>query len=409
MESYSTNKETMLLQNKKVITFILAGGKGTRLYPLTKSRSKPAVYFAARFRIIDFVLSNCINSGLRQIYVLTQTKSLSLEQHLRQGWNFLPNELSQFIATVPAQQRISEQWYTGTADAIYQNLHLLEDHRPEHVLILSGDHIYNMDFNEIYQQHLDNNSDLTASVLTIKKSEASEFGVLSMGEDLQIKQFIEKPEDISMIPGTSDDCHINMGIYIFKTKSLVRMLAQDARSLSSHDFGKNIIPDMLDKYRVHGFVFKNSRFGHYWKDVGTIKSYFDSNMQFLNQLGGKTICTPDWPVSTVGVQLPPTFYGGKEGVFLNNSSVGIGSYLFDCTVVNSLIGRNVVIEAGTTIKDSIIMANCRIGKNCIVKNTIFDDGASIKDNTTIGENPEEDKKHFFISEGIAILPKNFKF
>ena len=230
----------MDLRENKVLTFILAGGKGTRLYPLTRDRTKPAVPFAGRFRIIDFVLSSCINSGLRQIYVLTQTKSQSLDEHTRSGWGFLYHELREFIATIPPQQKISEDWYSGTADAIYQNMNCLQDHKPEHVLILSGDHIYNMDFNELVQQHIKNDADLTASVLTIKKSEASEFGVLAMDENNRITEFIEKPQDPSIIPGEGDDCCINMGIYLFKTEALVRNLSEDARRDSEHDFGKNI-------------------------------------------------------------------------------------------------------------------------------------------------------------------------
>lgn len=397
----------MSFDEQNILTIILAGGKGSRLYPLTRDRSKPAVYFAARYRIIDFVLSNCLNSGLRKIYVLTQYKSLSLEQHMRRGWNFLASELSQFIATVPAQQRISEQWYSGTADAIFQNMHLLEDHRPEHVIILSGDHIYGMDYREMFAQHLANQSDLTASVLTIDKKEASQFGVLAMNSDQEITDFIEKPEDPSIIPGDGDKCYINMGIYIFKTEALVRVLSQDARQSTAHDFGKNIIPNMLNKYKVNGFVFENSRFGHYWRDVGTIKSYYDANQDFLTQLKEQSVGTPEWPLSTLGTNYPPTYYGGDQKVEINNSSIALGAHLYDCKVTNSLIGRNSMVEAGSVIEDSILMPNCKIGKNCIVRKAIFDDGASIPDNTQIGINPEEDKKKFFISDGIAVLPKNF--
>jgi len=399
----------MSLQGKNQITFILAGGKGSRLYPLTRDRSKPAVYFAARFRIIDFALSSCINSGMRKIFLLTQTKSLSLDEHLRTGWSFLAPELGEFIAPVPAQQRVSEEWYSGTADAIYQNMHLLEDHRPEHVFILSGDHIYNMDFNEMYKQHIESNADLTASVLTIKKKEASEFGVLAMEGDNNITQFIEKPSDPEMIPGEGEDCYINMGIYLFKTTALVRELSHDARAATAHDFGKNIIPNMLSDYRVKGFLFEKSRFGHYWRDVGTIRSYYNTNMEFLTQLGDRTICTPEWPTISVASPLPPTYLGGDEGVTLTDSTVGIGSFLYDCKVTNSLIGRNVNIGRGTRIENSILMPNCIVGENCVIKNTIMDDGAQIPDNITIGIDPIEDDKHFFISDGIAVLPKHFRY
>ncbi|PCI27708.1 MAG: glucose-1-phosphate adenylyltransferase [SAR324 cluster bacterium] len=399
----------MSLQGKKLLTFILAGGKGSRLYPLTRDRSKPAVYFAARFRIIDFVLSSCINSGLRQVYILTQHKSLSLEGHLRNAWNLLAHELGEFIATVPAQQRISEQWYSGTADAIFQNLHLIEDHRPEHVLILSGDHIYNLDFNEMYQQHVSSGADLTASVLTIKKDQASEFGVLTMDEQLRIDSFIEKPQSASQIKGDGDECYINMGIYLFKTEALVRELAKDARLSSSHDFGRNIIPNMLGSCHVSGFIFENSRFGYYWRDVGTIRSYYEANMDFLGQLGEKIVCTSDWRIGSIGTYYPPTYYGGEKGVLLQNSTVGIGSHLYDCTIKNSLIGRNVSIEAGSVIEDSILMPNAKVGKNCIVRRAIFDDGATVPDNIQIGIDSHEDARHFFMSDGIAVLPKRFRY
>jgi len=399
----------MSLQKENILTFILAGGKGTRLYPLTKDRSKPAVYFAARYRIIDFVLSSCINSNLRKIYILTQTKSLSLDRHIRRSWNFLPYEMMEFVSTVPAQQRVSEEWYSGTADAIFQNVHLLEDHRPSHVFILSGDHIYNMDFNELYQQHIDLDSDLTVSVLKIKKSEASQFGVLTMNDDQQINSFVEKPETTDEIPGKGDDCFINMGIYLFKTDSLVRALAKDAREKSSHDFGKNIIPSMLQDNRVNGFQFRESRFGSYWRDVGTILGYYNANMDFLSQLKNKTMCTRDWPIGTIGMQLPPSFFTGLDQVKLTNSTVDIGSCLSQCEIRNSLIGRNVIVGEGSIIEDSIIMPNCTIGKNCVVRNAIFDKAVTIPDEMEIGVDLEQDKKYFYISDGIVVLPKRYTF
>ena len=399
----------MLLQNKKILTFILAGGKGSRLYPLTRDRSKPAVFFAARFRIIDFVLSSCINSGLRQVYLLTQTKSLSLHQHLRRSWNFLPNDLSEFVAPVPAQQRISEEWYSGTADAIYQNLHLLEDHRPEHVFILSGDHIYNMDFNELYQQHIERGADLTMSVLSIKKDDAAPFGVLTMDEELNINSFIEKPQDPSLIPGETDECNINMGIYLFKTDSLVRMLARDARQRTAHDFGKDIIPAMIGEYCVNGFSFKSSRFGHYWRDVGTIRSYYNANMDFLSQLGDRVVCTSEWPIKTLGAPSPVSYFGGSKGVSIINSTVDLGSHLYNCRIHNSLIGRGVTVGNDTLIEDSIIMTNSSIGRNCIVKNAIFDKDVIIPDNVHIGCDPQKDQEQFFVSDGIVVIPKDFLF
>ena len=398
----------MSLQSQKVLTFVLAGGKGSRLYPLTRDRSKPAVPFAARFRIIDYVLSSCVNSGLRNIYVLTQFKSLSLERHLRLGWNFLANELGEYITAVPAQQRISEAWYSGTADAIFQNLHLLEDHRPDHVFILSGDHIYNMDFNEMYEQHIASGADLTLSVMPIKKTEAHEFGVLTTDETGAVDSFIEKPKDPSQIKGDGDDCFINMGVYLFKTDSLVRELAADAREKTDHDFGKNIIPNMLEKKKVQSFDFTKSKFGDYWKDVGTIRSYYDANMDYLKRLHSQESCINKWPLRTLGEQMPSAYLGG-ENVSLCNSTIGSASYITDSTIKNSLIGRNVVIGEGCVIEDSIICSGVKIGKNCKIKNTIIDHRANISDNKTIGHDLEEDKKHLFIADDLVILPKQFEY
>lgn len=396
----------MSLHRSNVLTFLLAGGKGSRLYPLTRDRSKPAVHFGARFRIIDWVLSSAVNSGLRHIYVLTQFKSLSLEKHLRLGWNFLAHELGEFIQAVPAQQRISEQWYSGTADAIFQNVHLLEDHRPEHVVILSGDHIYNMDFNEMYQQHVDSGADLTMAVLEIDKKESDQFGVLAMEEDGSITSFIEKPKDPAMIPGDSPVCHINMGIYIFRTDALVRELATDARETTAHDFGKNIIPGMLGRAKVQGFDFVNSGYGEYWRDVGTIKSFYEANMEFLNLKGDKSLIKPQWRIRTIGEQLPSAHLEDCE---VHNSMIGSGSHLQKCKVSNSLIGRNVSIGEGSVIEDSVIVANATIGKNCVIKNAILDDRVTIGDSKQVGVNHEEEKKFFFISDGITVLPKNFEF
>jgi glucose-1-phosphate adenylyltransferase len=396
-----------MLSKKNILTFILAGGKGSRLYPLTRDRAKPAVPFAGRYRIIDFVLSNCINSGLRQIYLATQTKSLSLDKHIRNHWSFLSHELDEFIASVPAQQRISDDWYAGTADAIYQNIHLLEDRRPEHVLILSGDHIYNMDYSELYREHIDHNADLSVAVIQMDKNQAHEFGVLSMDQNHRITSFQEKPQDPSLIPGAGDRCHINMGIYLFRTDALVRELSADTRKFSDHDFGKNIIPNMLKDYHVHAFPFEQSRFGDYWQDVGTIRSYYQANMNFIKQSSTGHANPDGWKIQTKEEPLPPSFFGGQK-VQIVNSLIGTGSRLADCSVNNSLIGRNVTIGKGTVVENSIVMSHTTIGENCIIKNSILDEKVSVLNNWKIGVDPEQDKKYFMVSDGIAVLPKNFR-
>jgi glucose-1-phosphate adenylyltransferase len=393
------------LNQKNILTFILAGGKGSRLYPLTRDRAKPAVPFAGRYRVIDFVLSNCINSGLREIHLATQTKSLSLEKHLRANWSFLSQELNEFIMSVPAQQRITDDWYCGTADAIYQNIHLLEDRRPEHVLILSGDHIYNMDYSELYRQHIDKQADLSVAVMQTEKSKAHEFGVLSIDSDERMVSFLEKPQCPSLIPGEGDRCHINMGIYLFRTEALVRELCADARQKdSAHDFGKNIIPNMLKDYHVSAFPFEKSRWGNYWKDIGTIRSFYQANMDFLNQSREEPSCVENWKIQTREEPLPPALFVGNH-VQIQDSLIGIGSRLVNCKVAHSLIGRNVKIGKGSVIENSVIMSNCTIQENCVIKNAIFDENVQVPSRWKIGVDLELDKTQFMVSDGIVVLPK----
>jgi glucose-1-phosphate adenylyltransferase len=393
-------------KDKKILTFILAGGKGTRLYPLTQNCTKPAVSFAGRYRIIDFVLSNCINSGLRQIYLMTQVKSHSLEGHLRAGWSFLNREFNEFIETIPAQQQLSECWYEGTADAIFQNVSLLEEHRPDYVLILSGDHIYNMDYNELIQHHVETHSDLSLAVMRVAKKDAHPFGVLAMDPDRRIVSFLEKPQEVSQIPGEGNQCFINMGIYLFKTDVLVKALSEDARSYSDHDFGTNIIPGLLQNYKVSGFWFEESRFGHYWRDVGSIRSYFQANMDFLNQCKHPVSVGAAWNIHTSGEQQLPAFFGGKDVVVVN-SLVGAGSRLRDCKVRNSIIGRNVKIGKGTVVENSIIADNVEILQNCVIRNAIFDENVSVLDQQQIGVDPDQDTKQFLVSDGISVVPKSY--
>jgi glucose-1-phosphate adenylyltransferase len=392
--------------DKKVLTLILAGGKGARLYPLTRDRTKPAVSFAGRYRIIDFVLSNCINSGLRQIYLMTQVKSRALEEHLRAGWSFLNREFNEFIETVPAQQQLSEYWYEGTADAVFQNICLLEEHRPDHVLILSGDHIYNMDYSELIQQHVQMGSDLSVAVLQVDKKDAGQFGVLSMDQNRRIISFMEKPQDISQIPGDGDTCFINMGIYLFKTKALVKALSEDARSYSDHDFGKNIIPNMLSNYNINGFRFEESRFGGYWRDVGSIQSYFQANMDFLNRQKNLDLIREDWPLHTRGEQLLPAFLEGNKTT-VANSLIGAGSHLTNCTVRNSILGPNVNVGRGAVIENAIILGNAKICENCVIQNAIFDEEVSVLTNQQVGVDSVQDRRRFLVSDGIAVVPKSY--
>ena len=292
---------------KKVLAMILAGGRGERLYPLTRDRAKPAVPFGGIYRIIDFTLSNCINSDIRRIYVLTQYKSTSLNRHIQFGWNILSVPLGEFIGVIPAQQRMGEQWYQGTADAIFQNIYLLQDEKPDHVLILSGDHIYKMDYRKMIAFHLEQGADLTVAAIRMDRGLSKEFGVVEVDGNRQIIGFEEKPDAPKTLPGDPDGILASMGVYVFQTEVLVRRLIEDVRSESSHDFGKDIIPKMIQKDKVVAFDFREGDQGGtgYWRDVGTIDAYFEANMDLVSVTPHLNLYDPQWPVFTYQAPFPP--------------------------------------------------------------------------------------------------------
>jgi len=395
---------------KNVITFILAGGKGERLYPLTKDRAKPAVPFGGTYRIIDFSLSNAVNSGFKRIYILTQYKSFSLQRHIREGWNILSRELGEFIEVVPAQQRISEDWYLGTADAIFQNLYILEREKPEYVLILSGDHVYKMDYTKMLNFHIQKNADLTISVFEVNKEEASRFGVLKVDNEYRVIDFVEKPQIPFTLPGNPSISLISMGIYIFNTEILVKRLIEDAKKIdSSHDFGKDVIPSMIKRDRVfaYRFIEEDKRESRYWRDIGTIEAYYNANMELLEIDPILNLYDENWPIMTYKPQSPPAkivFLG--RNIEILNSLISDGCIISGSSIYNSVISPSVKIEKGSEIFDSIIMNNVYIGENCKIKRTIIDKNVIIPDNSVIGYNIEEDKKRFFVTEtGIVVIPR----
>ena len=400
---------------RKVLTFIMAGGKGERLLPLTKDRTKPAVPFGGIYRIIDFTLSNCINSGLRKIYILTQYKSASLQRHIRLGWNFLPSELGQFIELLPAQQRVGDSWYLGTADAIYQNLYTLEMDRPDEVLILAGDHIYRMNYYSMIDVHREQNADLTVGVVEVEKSKAKQLGVVEVDADGRVTGFLEKPANPKTIPGKPDKIYGSMGIYVFNQSVLMQELLEDAKNnKSSHDFGKDIIPQMLKKgMKIVAYNFRDKdKNEEYWRDIGTIDAYYEANMELIQVNPTFNLYDQEWPLRTFQEQYPPvkTVHSGDQeegriGLVLD-SIVSEGCVVSGGRVQRSILSPNVRINSFSEVYDSILMEGVNVGRYAKIKRAIIDKDVSIPQGMIIGFNLEEDKKKFFVSEsGIVVVAK----
>ncbi|MDD5096947.1 MAG: glucose-1-phosphate adenylyltransferase [Candidatus Omnitrophica bacterium] len=404
---------------RKVLTFIMAGGKGERLLPLTKDRTKPAVPFGGIYRIIDFTLSNCINSGMRKIYILTQYKSASLQRHIRLGWNFLPSELGQFIELLPAQQRVGDSWYMGTADAIYQNLYTLEMDRPDEVLILAGDHIYKMNYYSMIDVHREQNADLTVGVVEIDKTKSKHLGVVEADAAGRVTGFHEKPANPKTIPGKPDKIYGSMGIYVFNQSVLMQELLEDAKNnKSSHDFGKDIIPQMLKKgMKIVAYNFCNKDKGQeYWRDIGTIDAYYEANMELIQVNPTFNLYDQEWLIRTFQEQYPPVktvHSGDKEegrvGLVLD-SIVSEGCVVSGGRVQRSILSPNVRINSFSEVYDSILMESVHVGRHAKIKRAIIDKDVSIPQGMIIGFNLEEDKKRFFVSDsGIVVVAKGTEF
>lgn len=401
---------------KRVLTFIMAGGKGERLWPLTKDRTKPAVPFGGIYRIIDFTLSNCINSGLRRIYVLTQYKSASLQRHIRLGWNFLPSELEQFIEQLPAQQRIGNTWYLGTADAIYQNFYTVEMDQPDEVLILAGDHVYKMNYYSMLDFHREVNADLTVGVVEVNKERAAHLGVLEVDSMGRVRGFEEKPRSPKYIPHKPDSVYASMGIYVFKREVLERELEEDAKkNNSTHDFGKDIIPQMLKKglnLAIYNFIDENKKEALYWRDIGTIDAYYEANMDLVQVDPVFNLYDKEWLIRTYQEQYPPvkTVFSGDEitgrvGLILD-SLVASGCIISGGRVARSILSPNVRINSYSQVQDSILMEGVNVGRYAKIKKAIIDKDVTIPQGMVIGYDLEEDKKRFYLSDsGIVVVAK----
>ena len=397
-----------------ILAMILAGGKGERLHPLTLHRAKPAVPFGGIYRIIDFTLSNCINSGIRKIAVLTQYKSLSLDKHLRLGWNFFSGELNEFIISVPPQQRVGDKWYQGTADAIYQNIYMIEKDAPDHLLILAGDHIYKMDYDEMLQFHRQEKADATVAAIEVPIEQAPSFGVIAVEDNYRIVGFEEKPRRPKAIPGRPDMAFASMGVYLFNTKKILEHLRFDALQDTSHDFGKNIIPEMMKTSRVcaYNFIDKNKKAAKYWRDVGTIDAYWEANRDLVSVDPLLNLYDNAWPMRTYQAQNPPAKFvfaqevkGGRLGTALD-SIVAHGCILSGGRVQNSVLSPNVRVNSYSEVHDSILMENVDIGRHCRIRRAIIDKDVTLPAGTEIGYNLDEDRKRFHVTpSGIVVIGK----
>ena len=400
----------------KVLTFIMAGGKGERLWPLTKDRTKPAVPFGGIYRIIDFSLSNCINSGLRRVYILTQYKSASLQRHIRLGWNILASELGEYIEILPAQQRVGDTWYLGTADAIYQNLYTLEIDKTDEVLILAGDHVYKMNYYAMIDFHRQAGADLTVSVVEVEKEKAPHLGVVEVDSVGRVRGFQEKPAKPKTIPHSPDKIYASMGIYIFNHPVLENELQEDARNNnSSHDFGKDIIPQMLKeglKVAAYNFIDENKKEAKYWRDIGTIDAYYEANMDLVRVDPVFNLYDKEWPVRTYQEQFPclKTVFSGEEvagrvGLVLDSLVAG-GCIVSGGRVQRSILSPNVRINSYSQVYDSILMEGVNVSRYAKIKRAIIDKDVTIPQGMVIGYDLEEDRKKFYVSEsGIVVVAK----
>ncbi len=403
---------------QEALTIVLAGGVGSRLSPLTDNRAKPAVPFGGKYRILDFTLSNCLHSGLRRILVLTQYKSHSLQKHLRDGWSIFNPELGEYITAVPPQMRKGDNWYEGTADAIYQNLWLLERSDADYVVVLSGDHIYRMDYAPMLAQHKATGADLTVACMEVPIDEARSFGCVGIDEQHKIVAFEEKPTEPPATPHDPNKSLASMGIYIFSMNSLVESLEVDAENPhSSHDFGKDIIPKLIDNQSVYAYPFGNEE-GRvsqdaYWRDLGTIDSFYQANMDLLEPVPPIDLYQADWPVRTYEYQYPPartvSSATGNEGIFIN-SIMANGVINSGGSVHHSILSANVKIDDGVTIADSILFDGVQVGENSQLRNCIVDKHVVIPPNSRIGFDPLKDAKRFHISEqGVVVIPESYQF
>jgi len=394
---------------RDTLALILAGGRGSRLKHLTLWRAKPAVPFGGKFRIIDFPLSNCVNSGIRQIGVVTQYKAHSLILHIQKGWNFLRGEFGEFVELLPAQQRIETSWYAGTADAVYQNLDIIRDHNASYVLVLAGDHVYKMDYGPMIAFHVERDADMTIGCIEVPLDTARAFGVMTVAEDGKIIRFAEKPENPEPVPGRDDMALASMGIYVFNAKFLYEQLIKDADTTgSAHDFGKDIIPAVMDKYNVVAYSFRDVESGKhaYWRDVGTVDAFWAANLELIGVTPELNLYDETWPIWTYQAQLPPAKFifddEDRRGMAVD-SMVSGGCIISGGVVRNSLLFSNVRVKSYSKVTGSVILPDVTVGRHCTLNKVVIDRGCDIPDGTVIGVDPKADAERFYVSPGGVVL------
>ncbi len=389
-----------------VLVIVLAGGAGERLYPLTKERAKPAVYFGGPYRIIDFTLSNCINSGLRKIFIALQYKSLSLSRHLRMGWSVVADELGEFVEILSPQKRVGEHWYLGTADAVHQNLYSILRENPRHLIVLSGDHVYKMDYAKMLRFHRDHGAGATLAAIEVPSEEADRFGVLQVDGEDRLTGFLEKPKDLPA--GTQ--VLASLGIYIFDMDVLVPALEEDAKQATAHDFGKDIIPELIRKVPVFAYRFydENKKEAKYWRDIGTIDAYYDANMDLCHVNPDFNLYDPEWPLRTYQVQAPPAKFvfadeGRRCGQALD-SVISAGCIISGSRVAGSVLCPNVRVHSFCEIEQSILMPGVRVGRHARIRRAIVDRDVFVPRGALIGYNEEEDRRRHMVSDsGIVVV------
>jgi glucose-1-phosphate adenylyltransferase len=392
------------------VVIVLAGGAGERLFPLTKDRAKPAVYFGGPYRIIDFVLSNCINSGLRRIFIATQYKSLSLNRHIRMGWNVVSEELGEFIEILPPQKRIGEQWYQGTADAVYQNLYSIMRESPRHLIVLSGDHVYKMDYQRMLRFHQERGAAVTLAAIEEPVSEAVRFGIVGIDEQERVTGFEEKPSNPSPIPGSPDLALASMGVYIFETDVLVRALEDDATGPTTHDFGRDIIPALIHDVPVYAYRFydENKKASKYWRDIGTLDAYFEGNMDLCRVNPEFNLYDPEWPLRTYQPQAPPAKFvfaeTGRRCGHALDSVISPGCIVSGSTVYGSVLCPNVRVHSFCHIEQCILMPGVRVGRHARIRRAIIDRDVLVPRGALIGYNPEEDRRRHTVTDaGVVVV------
>jgi glucose-1-phosphate adenylyltransferase len=376
---------------------------------LTANRAKPATPFGGKYRIIDFSLSNCVNSGIRQIFILTQYKAHSLIQHVQRGWGYLHGELGEFIDIVPAQQQLGEQWYQGTADAVFQNLQIIDQHRPETVLVLAGDHVYKMDYGPLVAFHKEAGADLTIGGVQVPLSEASEFGIMAVDADNRVVAFDEKPAQPSSMPGREGVALASMGIYVIDTEFLRARLERDAANPdSAHDFGRNVIPEAIGECRVFAYPFEDveTKAQAYWRDVGTVEAYYNANMELVHVAPELNLYDQAWPIWSYQEQVPSAKFvlddEGRRGVAINSMIAG-GCIISGASVRESLLFFNVMVDECSEVYRSVVLPDVEIGRNCSISRAIIDEGSVVPHGTVIGRNLEADRERFHVTESGVVL------